>query len=738
MSKLVIAVVLLGASAVVRAGGTKTWEHGSAADFQKGKLTKLALRSDGQLSLAPVWQELADASASYLWAVAEDAKGNVYYGGSGQDGKAKLHVMDAAGKTRVLAELAGLEIHAIALDSQGRVYAATSPDGKVYRVSGSGQADEFYDPKAKYIWALAFNAQGDLFVATGDKGEVHRVTAGGAGSVFYRTEETHARSLIVDAQGNVIVGTEPGGLVLRVSPSGQGFVLYQTSKREVTALASNAKGELFAAAVGTRSAASSAPAVSLPVPPPAAAPPPAGAAAGGVAVRPVSAPAPPPSFGTPVSGGSEVVRIEADGYPRKLWSDDKDIAYALAFDRDGRLLIGTGNRGNIHRLDSDLFSSLVVSAAPTQITGLAAGRNGRLLAVTGNIGKLFRLGPELEKEGSYEGEALDAGFFTYWGRMNYTASLNGGAVKMETRSGNLDAPQRAWSPWAAVPLNSTFGRVASPAARFLQYKVTITGAAAADGRSPEVAGVDIAYQQKNVAPSVELIDLTPPNYRFPAQTISLAAASSSSQNISLPALGRNSGRTVNTLSASDSPATSMNYAKGHLGARWLAKDDNGDPLYSKVEIRGVNETVWKVLKEETRDRNLSFDSTAFPDGDYRLRVTVTDAPGNPPAQALTASLESGDFTVDNTPPRITGLTGTRNGTRIEVRWKAADALTVISKAEYSVNGGEWKAAEPTTRLTDSAEHDYSLALDNIAGEATVAVRVTDYYDNQAVDKTVVK
>jgi len=306
-------------------------------------------------------------------------------------------------------------------------------------------------------------------------------------------------------------------------------------------------------------------------------------------------------------------------------------------------------------------------------------------------------------------------------------------VKMETRSGNLDSPQRAWSPWAAVPMNSTFGRVASPAARFLQYKLTLT--AAADGKTPELAGVDIAYQQKNVAPVIELIDLTPPNYRVPAQTISLVAASS--QSISLTPLGRASRSVATILSSNDSPAGSMNYAKGHLGARWLARDENGDALLSKVEIRGDKETVWKLLKDETRDRNLSFDSTAFPDGDYRLRVTVTDAPGNPPAQALSATLESDLFTVDNTPPRITAFAGTRNGARLEVKWKAADVLSVISKAEYSVNGGDWTAAEPTTRLTDSAEHEYVLTLNGLtAGETTVAVRVTDYYDNQAVEKIV--
>ena len=54
------------------------------------------------------------------------------------------------------------------MDSKDRVYAATSPDGKVYRISAAGKPEVFYDPKTKYIWALAFDGQGDLLVATGD------------------------------------------------------------------------------------------------------------------------------------------------------------------------------------------------------------------------------------------------------------------------------------------------------------------------------------------------------------------------------------------------------------------------------------------------------------------------------------------------------------------------------------------------------------------------------------------
>src|SRR5438874_1152272 len=83
-----------------------------------------------------------------------------------------------------LAVLDGLEIHALAIDRNGQLYAATDPDGKVYKVSPGAKPQLFYDPHAKYIWALAFDSQGNLFVATGDKGEIHRVTPDAKGSIF--------------------------------------------------------------------------------------------------------------------------------------------------------------------------------------------------------------------------------------------------------------------------------------------------------------------------------------------------------------------------------------------------------------------------------------------------------------------------------------------------------------------------------------------------------------------------
>ncbi len=190
---------LLAALASLCATETKYWSQAGHADFDKGKLKGLSLSSDGRLTLAPASRELFDSASVYLWTLAEDSKGNLYAGGGGPGGPgAYLYVIPPHGKGRQIAQIDDLEVHAIAVDSKDRVYVATSPDGKVYRIGVKNKPEVFYDPKAKYIWGMAFNSNGDLFVATGDRGEVYRVTPDGKGSVFYKTSDTHARSLAIE------------------------------------------------------------------------------------------------------------------------------------------------------------------------------------------------------------------------------------------------------------------------------------------------------------------------------------------------------------------------------------------------------------------------------------------------------------------------------------------------------------------------------------------------------------
>ena len=722
-------LVAVAAVATCLAVETHFWQQGDRTDFEKGTLHHLSLRSDGRVFLAPEFQEIFDSSTPYLWAIVSDSKGRLYTAGGGSgSGSAKIFIMEG-GKSRTFAELEGLEVHALVLDSSDQLYVATDPDGKVYKIGSDGKAQVFYDPHQKYIWSMAFGSRGDLFIATGDEGEIHRVARDGKGAVFFKTEEAHARSLAIDAHDNLIVGTEPSGLILRISPAAEGFVLYQTPKREITAVAIARDGVIYAAGVGSKSTA--------PITPPPPAPSPVPSPTPGTSTTPPRNISPAStSFGpASIAGGSEVYRIQLDGSPHKVWSNSQDIVYALAFDPAGLPLLGTGNKGRIYRLDSDVVSTLLLDAPPTQVTGFGHGVKGELYAVTGNIGKAYRIGPVLEKSGSFESDVLDAGSFSYWGRIGYRGSGN---VSVFTRSGNLNRPESNWSAWAALQNDSTApacdscggGRTGSPSARFMQYKLQLTASSATP--SPEVSYVEIAYLPKNVAPCIDEVEITPPNYRFPAPVLSITPSTS----LTLPALGQH--RTSSTSTSSESSSQTLNYAKGHIGVRWSATDENGDSLIYKAEIRGVKESGWRLLKENVKEKYLSWDSTAFPDGEYVVRVTASDSPSNPRDHALDATLESEPFLIDNTPPQILNLAASASGNKIDVRWKAHDTRSNIDKAEYSVNGGEWLLIEPLTRLSDSPEEEYHLVVDRLPGEQVIAVRVTDEFDNQTVEKTVVK
>lgn len=724
MKKLNLLLAAVAAMTAVHAVETKTWTQSDAAEFDKGTIKGLALRSDGRVTLAPAFRELHDPAVPHLWSIASGRDGVIYAAGA----EGKVFAIGKDGKGRTFASFEGGAVYAVAVGAQGDVFAAVSPDAKVYRIQPDGKATLFHTSKAKYIWAIVPGEANTLFVATGEPGQIHRVAADGQASVVYDAGEAHVRSLARDAKGDLYAGTEPDGLIIRVSRDGQGFVLHQTSKREVTSLAVAGDGAIWAAASGRKQGA-----VPQPAPPP---PPVATSAAatapGQAAAAPRPAAAPPPTLAispAALAGGGEVWRILPDGEPRLAWSSASDIVYALALGPDGRPVLGTGNQGYAIRIESDTLSTRIADAEPSQITAIAPLPGGGFAVAAANPGRVYRLGPELEKEGTLESDIFDAASFTYWGRLRTEATLNGGAIKFETRSGNVDRPDRNWSPWAAVT-----DRIPSPPSRFLVWRATL--AAAQGGQSPELSLVEAAYQQKNVAPLVDVVEITPYNYRFSSG----GSLTASSGTLSLPPIGQKRRGSPSTPSSQTSGGVTMNFARGYSGARWKAADANGDSLSFKLEIRGVEEREWKLLKEELEENRYSFDATGFADGRYVLRVTATDQPDNYPGQGLTAQLESEPFLIDNTPPQITGLAARLEGSKIRIAFQASDALSSLSSAEFSVNGGEWIAAQPTTRMTDSLNHRYEVETEKPAtgSEFVVAVRVTDERENVSVQKVVLK
>lgn len=722
-----LCLLSIGMSAVE----TATWTQSSAEDFEKGKRERVALRSDGTLHLAPSVTELLDASSNAIWAMATDDTGALYAASPAPEGgKVRVFRIAPGGTAETLADVEGLTAFALAVDAQRRVYVGISPQSKVYRIE-NGNAELFYTPPAEYIWQMAFGASGDLFVATGDKGVVYRVDQQGNGFVFFETEETHVRAMLLDAEDNLYIGTSPGALVMRITSSGEGFVLYQSDREEITALARDRTGNLYAAAVGAKRGSSSLRLAPAPLPPPTA--PAAGAAPQGTQQpRPQGqAPQSPAAPRASLTGGSQVLRVDPNGFPTVVWESEREYVYALAFRGDEKLLAGTGNEGSLHEIEAAGKSTSLLKATADQITAILPMANGAVAFATSNIGKVFQAGPDLAEDGYFESEVFDSEFFAQWGRVSASGVPGSGSVGISVRSGNVNRPQKNWSNWSAPAGFGDEHAMPVPPSRYLQWRAEFKRGSA---KSPELRAVRVAYRNRNLPPVIVATEPTPPNYSFPPRSLAIAQ----SGKITLAPLSVKARPASSTLSpALQGSALGMNYSKGHVGIRWIAEDANSDELRYDLEICPATGGNWLTLVEDLEEPQYSWDSTSWPDGRYQVRITVSDHKSNTPEEALSATEVTEAFLIDNTKPVIGALTAVRAGdgsaAKVTARWQATDALSPVRRAEYSLNGKDWIRVEPRNGLSDARKLEYELVLNPAPEVGSVfTVRVRDEFENESV------
>jgi WD40 repeat protein len=738
------------------AEGTRTWEQSKFEEFTKGTAKGVAVRSTGGLELAPAFTALSTTPSTYIWSIAADREGNLY---AAAGSPARVYRITPDGKSVVIFEPQELQVQALAVDKSGVIYAATNPDGKVYKiehhavpatqaskdkkpsdkakdspekpataVDSAWSSSVYFEPTTKYIWDLVLDDAGNLYVATGDHGEIFRVTAKGEHSVFFKSDEAHIREMAFDGKGNLIAGSDGSGLVYRISPSGDGFVLYSAPKKEITALAIDKAGNIYAAGVGEKRGGTTVPGftaapVSIPTTPAA----PGAGSQGGIVITSVaSAPGaisfPGPGAGT--AGGSEIYRIAPDGSPSRLWSSHEDLVYALAFDQHGRLLAGTGNRGHVFAITGDDEFTDLLKASATQVTAFANAPQGGLYASTSNLGKVFLLSATPESEGTYESDVFDAHNFSRWGRAEFRGAGN---VELSARSGNVDNPDRNWSPWQKIDLRKD-GAVSVPPARFIQWKAVLRSGDPA----PRIESVMLNYLPKNVAPDFD--DVT-------VQAGVRYQALPKPAGVDLSAAGN-----LQTHFDALPPTT---HDRDAIGVKWSVHDDNDDQMIYSVYYRGDGDTRWLLLKDNLTDKFYSFDASLLPDGGYIVKVVASDAPSHSPGQALTAEKESLRFEVDTTPPQIENLAASAESNTIHVTFRAVDIFSNIKRAEYSVDAADWQFVEPVGQLSDSKTESYDFRVAVPADRATtvktpgqlehvVVVRVYDRYDNMSSAKTVIR
>jgi hypothetical protein len=791
---LLVAGLMLSLCGHAFAQGTKLWTQSRFEEFEKGTPQGIQITSTGKLRNGPVAKELLTTPSTFIWAVVAGKDPSApFYAATGSPATVLRITPDSKGafKLEKLFESEALAVQAMVLGQDGNLYAATIPDGKVYRIKtdtakpvdeastdvvfdleklgGSdkkepkpegkedtaapsskteNKSDGKSENKSHYIWDMTFDKAGKLYIATGGPGAVYRVDVTEkkpTAQLFFKSDEEHLRVLAWDKEANLLAGSDGSGLVYRISAEGKGYVLFSAPRREITALAVGADATIYAADVGDKS--------HNPLPPL--------SVQQGVSsitisfVQPGSVQA--ANASTALPEGTEIFALKANEAPRKLWSGKDDIVYKLASGEEGLTAL-TGNRGRIFTIHTDGSFSDIAHLDAQQAVSMAAS-SGSWLVGTANSGKLYRLsseGPNASNptEHGYASDVLDAGATARWGRIEVDPGSKG--FTFWTRSGNVEQPVRnardwGWSDWQPA----TDGKVASPTGRYLQWKVTLAGT------NSEVSGIGVNFLPINAAPAVDDV-IVVPGARFTPQPPQPGQAPT--VTIAFPNAGQNGGVAFDANAGATTTPIQAQKDRTAVTVRWTAHDDNGDDLKYDLYLRGDGETVWRPLKKALTDKVYSFDGASLPDGGYQIRVVASDAPSHSPGEALMGELTSERFELDTTPPLISGLkagvpvasdckANSCDATvSIPITFEARDAMSPITKAEYSVDAGPWQYIEPVGALSDAREEHYSVLVplrkhpDESEEQATgkteavehlITVRAYDRHDNVATGKVII-
>jgi WD40 repeat protein len=680
----------------LHASSPKFFQAATQNDFLKGDVENLSIDNHGQLTLGPVTELVYETSAPFLWSMVA-APDDTLFIGTGNEGK--VFRVDPQGKGSLFFDSPELEAHALALAPNGGLYVGTSPDGKIYRVERNGTSTTFFNSEDKYIWALAVDGKGNVYAGTGDKGVIHKITPDGKATVFYKTNTTHVTALAFDKNGNLLAGTGTPGLQGVADRSRRKpFVLLDSPFQEIHALrlVRRQGHALRVAAISGRRRSGAAPVVTD-----------SGAdrVTGGEVVRaPIaSVSAEITSMSIVDTGGSgsqaspredrrsskgAVYRISPDGVWDQLWESKEDSPYDLTFDRNGALIIGTGGKGKLYRLEGDpIRPTLLARAAAQQVTAFYKDWTGRLYYATANPGKLFRISPERAARGTYESEVHDAQMISTWGAISWHGTAAPGSkVELFTRAGNTETPDDTWSTWSAAYGDAAGSPITSPKARYLQWRVVLTGKG--DGpvrpwRPPPLRSGTCAAGARHYRASAG--HRVPEAVHHRDQARRLRRQSTPERN------SRAAAARYRVLRRRSAAAPIRRLQTG-----LKADDENDDDLVYDVLFRREGEATWKTLRKATADSILVWDTTTAPNGTYFVRIVASDAPSNPLGSALTGELDSVAFEIDNTPPTITVGTVRVERGRTIIPFDVKDDHSPVQRVEFSQDGQRWRGVFPWT------------------------------------------
>jgi outer membrane protein assembly factor BamB len=699
---LLLLVLIAALSFPAQASRTREFSSVGRSELLKGELEGVGVTEEGTLVAAPSFREVFGSEVSYVWSLVPDGEGGVF-AATGSDGK--LYHIDCDGSYEAVAETFEYELFALARSADGSVYFAGAPNGTVTRLAPDGASETVIDLPEGLVWSLLVSPDGELFAATGDQGEIYRVRGNGETAAIGRVPDEHVVSLAWH-EGMLLCGTDSKALLVAMDPSsGEQRILYDAPGEELVSILPLQSGSVLFAVNGN------------------------GTYAGGssTGMGPLVLPA--VEVHANASVQPSLYELLPSGLVRRVWRCPAEDILDLCVGPDGAILVGTGEDGVLYALDSLWNATHLLDLEESQLLSLTRG--GRQVFVgTGNGGAVYCLDWDEPRAGTYVARVRDAGQTARWGTPRWVA-VGHGSVHFETRSGQVEDPGESWSFWEALE----GGRIVSPSARFLQWRMTLTAGATGNLR---VGSIVVPYRGPNRLPRVTRVEISPLAPEFTSPT----GGRGGPVRQTLPG-GVQIEYTFTDANTSergvlDCPGV---WARTLRTAVWDAVDPDGDRLRFDLYLRFLDEhgsaddERFVPLKLDLEDTGYTWEAAAWPDGWYELKVVARDDVSNAPGEALSAMRLSVPFRVDNKPPRLLDLRLEWQQGELVLCGEALDEGGRIAGLAVSLDGEPWRVAYPNDGILDGPREAFAIApgfLDDGRVPTVVAIRACDEVGHLAI------
>lgn len=594
------------------------------------------------------------------------------------------------------------------------VLAATVADGRIFDIAPDGKVELWATVEAEHIWALARDGQTTLIaaapgkllaVADRDCGAASPPNGKTRSRTLFESPARHFLSLTRSDDGAFYVGTSDEAILYRVTIDKEGRAttraVHDFAGNEVRSIVAK-DGKIFVAVNDMQRGEPIARGTKIAVP--------AAGSVPGVKPTPPTSSTPTPST-SPVEkkGKGALFRIDESGRVEQLHAITDAFWNDLAVDSDGSVLAAAstpGGRGRVFRALPDRTVMAALEFKESDVLTLSVFGEERLVG-TGSAAGVYQVSTKAMAGASYQSKVFDTQAVSRFGTLRFL----GDGIKAETRSGNVQKPDAAWSTWQPLgkltkitATGEQTGEVQSPPGRYLQVRFLFAEKAV-------LHDFTTYYQPVNLRPRITEV------------------------TVGEDPLSRLAKGTKPSILRPKSPVVKL---------RWKVENPDDDDLNYRVFIRRAQagqdgDPGWLRLSglDAITRTELDLNTETLSDGLYELRVIVSDERSNPAELALTHELLSAPFLIDNRKPDWQEVRFDP-ATQV-VRAKIADSASVVSDVAISIDGGDFQPVTSKDGVLDSPSEEVQHKVSKLLpGTHTLLLRASDAADNVATAQLVIQ